>query len=131
MEKQKIVINGNHFSDIEGFYDEAYRVLTSGLDWQPAHNLDALNDILYGGFGTFSLGEPIVLEWINYPKSRKDLGREPSIRYYESRAAGLSGKRADYFQGLADQLKTGGGETLIGMISGMIGERQNIRFIAR
>ncbi len=36
---------------MEGFYDEIDRVLTKDLDWKTGHNLNALNDLLRGGFG--------------------------------------------------------------------------------
>ncbi len=132
MEKKKVItINGNNFSEIEGFYDEAYSVLTSGLTWEVAHNLDALNDILYGGFGAFNADEEIILIWNNFEKSRKDLGREPSIAYYERRAADLTGSRAAYFQNLADELKAGRGETLIDTITSIIQDKERIEFIIR
>lgn len=131
MEKKTITINGNAFSEIEGFYREAYQLLTRGLDWVPAHNLDALNDILYGGFGAFGGSERIILEWTNFGKSLVDLGQGPSIRYYEKRAAELSGKRAEYFRGLARELKAGRGETLIQSIVGIIREKPRIEFVTR
>ena len=39
-------IDGRRFSTLEGFYDEASRLVTPGADW--GHNLDALNDNLRG-----------------------------------------------------------------------------------
>jgi hypothetical protein len=51
MDETVIYINGNNFSGMEGFYDEIDRVLTKDLDWKTGHNLNALNDLLRGGFG--------------------------------------------------------------------------------
>jgi len=47
---------------------------TSGLDWNTGHNLDALNDLLSGGFGVFDYHEKIKLKWINYSQSKLKLG---------------------------------------------------------
>ena len=42
MPKRTIIINGNNFSNLEGFYTEIDNILTQGLDWKTGHNLDAL-----------------------------------------------------------------------------------------
>lgn len=68
------IIDGNHFSDPEGFYLEAERVMTSGLNFRTGHNLNAFRDILYGGLGAHEPGEPFVIQWLHYEKSRRDLG---------------------------------------------------------
>jgi len=37
-------------------------------------NLDAFNDVLWGGFGVFNYDESIKLVWEHSAKSKKDLG---------------------------------------------------------
>ena len=69
-----IILDGNAFSDMEGFYCEIDRLLTKDLTWKTGHNLNAFNDILRGGFGVHEYGEPLLIKWLNYKKSRKDLG---------------------------------------------------------
>lgn len=66
-------IDGNNFSDLEGFYDEIDKILTKDLEWKTGHNLDAYNDLLRGGFEVHD-EEPIVLKWLNYEKSKRELG---------------------------------------------------------
>lgn len=68
------MIDGNHFIDLEGFYTEIDKILTKNLDWKTGHNLNAYNDLLRGGFGAHEYGEPIVLKWLNYEKSKRELG---------------------------------------------------------
>lgn len=70
------ILDGNNFSDMEGFYDEIDRLLTKDLKWQTGHNLNAFNDLLRGGFGVHEYEEPITIRWVNYAKSKKDLGDE-------------------------------------------------------
>lgn len=68
-----IELDGNNFSDIESFYDEVQKKLyANDEDW--GRNLDAFNDILFGGFGVFGAGENIKLVWKNSEKSKRDLG---------------------------------------------------------
>jgi RNAse (barnase) inhibitor barstar len=63
-------IDGANFSTLEGFYDEFSRVVIPGVSW--GHNLDAFDDVLYGGFGTPDDG--FVLRWKNHDLSRQRLG---------------------------------------------------------
>ena len=71
---KQIVIDGNNFSDIEGFYCEMDKLLTRDLTWKTGHNLNAFNDLLRGGFGFHEYGEKLSITWINAGKSRADLG---------------------------------------------------------
>lgn len=77
------ILDGNKFNDIEGFYDEIDRLLTKDLTWKTGHNLDALNDILRGGFNVHEYNEPITIRWINYNKSKKDLGNDVILKILE------------------------------------------------
>lgn len=69
-------IDGEHFSDMEGFYREMEELLVRAEDFEPGHNLNAFNDLLRGGFGMHEYGEPILIRWENYGKSKEDLGEE-------------------------------------------------------
>lgn len=44
------VIDGARFDGLDGFWDEVARVLIPNAKW--GRNLDALADVLAGGFGT-------------------------------------------------------------------------------
>lgn len=69
--KKEYVIDGKNFSDRNGFYEEvSQKVLTA--EW--GKNLDAFNDVLYGGFGTPKEG--FILIWENSEKSKKDLDKD-------------------------------------------------------
>lgn len=73
------ILDGNNFSDMEGFYREIDKLLTKNLQWKTGHNLDAFNDLLRGGFGVHEYNEPITIRWINYAKSKKDLGDKMAL----------------------------------------------------
>jgi len=73
MTRKTIIINGDAFSTLEGFYSEIDKVLTKDLNWDTGHNLDAFNDLLRGGFGVYEYEEPIKLIWQNSDKSKVDL----------------------------------------------------------
>lgn len=71
--RRTIRIDGNNFDDMLTFYDEIERVMTKDLTFSIGRNLDALNDVLRGGFGVHE-DEPILIQWINYQKSMSNLG---------------------------------------------------------
>ena len=73
-----LVIDGACFSDVDGFTREFTRLLGDHI-WRG--NLDALNDILRGGFGTPDNGW--VLRWLNSDLSRAALGYEATARRLE------------------------------------------------
>lgn len=71
--KTTIVINGDNFSTLEGFYSEVDKVLTRGIGWKTGHNFAAFNDLLRGGFGVHAYEEAIKLIWQHSDKSKIDL----------------------------------------------------------
>ena len=80
-----LVLDGSAFDDLDGFHDEVERKLTKGLDWRPAHNLDAFNDLLYGGFGVHEPHEPVQLIWRDSARSRDVLGWPATEAYWSSK----------------------------------------------
>ena len=60
--KKKFILNGSKMTSMDEFYDEIQKQLCPGFK-KMGRNLNAFNDILRGGFGTFELGESIILEF--------------------------------------------------------------------
>ena len=76
--KPVLIIDGSQFTDFEGFAREFTRLLNN-YPWRG--NLDAFNDILWGGFGT---PEGVwVLRWIHSEASRAVLGHDATARRLE------------------------------------------------
>lgn len=80
---KEFILDGNKFCDLEGFYTEIDKLLTKDLDWKTGHNLAAFNDLLRGGFGAHEYGEEIIVKWVNYEKSKKNLGNETILTLLE------------------------------------------------
>ena len=76
MAQKTIVIDDDHFCDLETFFIEMDRVLTKNMNWKTGHNMNAFNDLLWGGFGVYEYDEPIKMIWINFNKSEALLGKE-------------------------------------------------------
>ena len=77
------ILDGNQFGDLDGFFCEIDKLLTKDLKWKTGYNLNAYNDLLCGGFGVHEYGEPITIRWMNYKKSKRDLGDELFYRIVE------------------------------------------------
>jgi hypothetical protein len=75
-ERRTYELDGSRFSTLEGFFDEVSTVLIPGAGW--GHNLDAFDDVLYGGFGTPEDGFRLI--WRNAESSRRALGHAETVR---------------------------------------------------
>lgn len=76
MIKKQIFIEGKNIRNLESFFVETDRVLTKDLDWETGHNLNAFNDLLYGGFGVHEYEESIELIWKDFNESRSCLTQD-------------------------------------------------------
>ena len=71
--KKIIVLEGNKMNTLSKFYDEVESKLTKNLPFRMGHNLDALFDILEGGYGVHGYHEPIMVVFNNYQKCQEYL----------------------------------------------------------
>ena len=78
MGKKKFTLDANNFSNIGEFYTEIQKTLTDD-SFNIGRNLDALVDVLRGGFVKYELGEEITIVWKNFEKSKKDFNSTPNI----------------------------------------------------
>lgn len=75
----ELVLDGSRITSLETFYDEVSRVLVPGAEW--GRNLDALDDILWGCFGTPEW--PYIIRWCGSGLSAQHLGYAETVRYLE------------------------------------------------
>ena len=107
MGKRVYEIDGKAFDNLEGFCVEFSRNL---LDAPWGGNLDALNDILRGGFGTPDGG--FVLRWLHSDRSRSVLGYPETVRWLEERVHHCHPSNVDYFRDRLESARRGEGPTL-------------------
>jgi len=98
-------------------------------DWKIAQSLDALNDLLYGGFGKIEGGEEIRLVWKCFEKNRKDLGLELTKAYYLDKLKRPTVFDVNFVKGKLSELEQGVGQTYFEIILEIISEHRNIRLI--
>jgi len=126
MTKKSITINADNFSDLPAFYEEIDKLFMKGIDWKLGHSLDALNDILYGGFGVYDPGELVLVLWQNVSKSKKDLGVEETRKNYQMKIEKGYPYNVRLFQEKLLELENDNGPTLFDIIIEIFGDHKNI-----
>lgn len=67
-------LEGSRIRDIPSLYAELDRVLMVGVDWRLGASLDALDDLLHGGFGTLHGHDRARILWADHRVAREALG---------------------------------------------------------
>lgn len=115
--KKMTVINGGHFSDLEGFYEEISQLFMKDEDWKVG-TLDGFDDILYGVESDIT--------WKDSQKSKKDLGFELTKEFYENKIRIGKPFNVELIQQKLDELIDGKGQTLFEILIEIIRSHQNI-----
>ncbi len=114
------VINGSHFSNMEGFYEEVSQLFMKDEDWKVG-TLDGFNDILYG--------VTTDITWGNSQKSKEDLGFDATKEFYENKIRQGKPFNVELIQQKLDELIDGKGQTLFDILIEIIEEHKNITLI--
>ncbi|WP_404986532.1 ribonuclease inhibitor [Chryseobacterium sp. M5] len=118
--KKMTVINGGHFSDLEGFYEEISQLFMKNEDWKVG-TLDGFDDILYG--------VETDITWKDSQKSKEDLGFDLTKEFYENKIRQGKPFNVQLIQQKLDELIAGKGQTLFGILIGIIESHKNITLI--
>lgn len=128
--RQTLTIDGRRISDIPTLYDELNRVFMVGGDWRLGPSLDALDDMLYGGYGVLNGREPITLVWLDLEKNRADLGVDATREYYLAKLRQPERFDSELFTRKLAALEAGEGQTYMDIVLEIISEHENIELIA-
>ncbi|MGB0926647.1 MAG: barstar family protein [Pikeienuella sp.] len=109
------VLDGTRFRDLEEFYVEFGAIFpgTGG-----GGNLDALNDILRGGFGTPSDGFRIL--WKNSDLSRERLGYQETVRQLTKRLSRCNAANRCVIEAQIEQARREVGHTVFDWLVAII-----------
>ena len=114
--RREFVFDGEKFSTIDEFYTEMERLLTKDLSWRTGRNPDAFNNLLRGGFGRHEYGEPIHIKWVNFSKSRANLGYRATVKYLENIVNSCHPLNVDLNLERLEEAKNGRGPTILDKI---------------
>ena len=116
--RKSAVINGSHFSDLSGFYNEVSNVFMKDEDWKVG-TLDGFDDILYGFQGEFI--------WKDSEKSKEDLGFEATKVFYENKIKQGKPFNIEFIQQKLYDLIDVNGQTLFEILIEILESHKNIK----
>lgn len=125
-----LTLDGARIHDIPSFYDEINRVFMQDVDWTLGPSLDALDDLLYGGYGAFDGDAPVTLVWTHVAASREALGVDATRQYLLAKLAQPERFNAAHFQRELDALDAGTGQTYFDIVLAVIAAHPNITLVA-
>lgn len=121
----RFIIEGSRITDIPALYAELNRVFMDNEDWTLGASLDALDDLLYGGYGRLLGVERATVEWRDMDISRAHLGLETTRAWLQQKRAqpGFSAERiGEQLQALED----GTGQTYFDIVLEIFAAHPNI-----
>ena len=118
--EQILTIDGARINDIAGFYAEINRVFMSQGDWQLGISLDALDDMLYGGYGAAQGNAPVRLRWLNAEHSRSRLDIAATRAHYLEKLSRPDTFSYQHWLGKFHALEVGQGPTYFEQICQVI-----------
>jgi RNAse (barnase) inhibitor barstar len=124
-----LTITGRNISDIPTFYAEINRVFMAKEDWQLGESLDALNDLLYGGYGAIEGRERVRIVWQDVAASRAALGVETTRAFLARKLQQPAGFDVDAIGRQLDALDRGTGQTYFEIIVEIISDHRNIELV--
>jgi len=127
--KKEIIIDGNRILDKKSLYEEINRVFMQNEDWKLGESLDALNDLLYGGFGVIKESEEVQLIWKNFEENQKIFGFDFTLKFYQENLQYPQTFNIKFIQKSIQELKEGKGMTYFEMILDIISEHPNVELI--
>lgn len=68
------LLDGRKIHTMQQFYEQVQEQMTKGCTFQIGDNLNAFNDVLWGGFCVHEYEEPLHIVWIFSEESREHLG---------------------------------------------------------
>ncbi|MCX8523213.1 ribonuclease inhibitor [Chryseobacterium formosus] len=114
------VINGSHFYNLDGFYEEISQLFMKNKDWKVG-TLDGFDDILYG--------VETDITWKNSQKSKEDLGFKATKEFYENKIKQGKSFNINLAKEKLGDLIAGNGQTLYEILIEIIESHKNITLI--
>jgi len=121
-----LTLDGSRIHDLASFYDEVNRVFMADVDWQLGHSLDALDDMLYGGYGALDGDAPVTLVWTDFAHSRDALGIDATRAWLQDKLDTPGRYDKARMRRDLDALEAGSGPTFVDLVLEIIASHPNI-----
>ncbi|MFD6177636.1 MULTISPECIES: DUF2087 domain-containing protein [unclassified Isoptericola] len=123
-------LDGRRIESVATFYDELDRVFMAGEDRRLRPGLDALDDLLRGGFGAAHGADRVTVVWHAFDRSRDALGFAATREHY---LAMLADPRFDaaLFRGRLADLEAGRGPTYAELVLEVFADHPGVELLLR
>ncbi|MGO3127973.1 MAG: barstar family protein [Luteimonas sp.] len=121
-----LILDGTRIHDIASFYDEINRLFMADVDWQLGHSLDALDDMLYGGFGAIDGDAQVTLVWTAFAQSRDALGIDATRAWLQDKLDAPGRYDKARIRRDLDALEAGSGPTFFDLVLEIVAAHPNI-----
>lgn len=128
------VLEGGRIDGIPSLYDELNRVFMPNEEWTLGPSLDALDDLLYGGFGELrgaSGGAPATVIVRDHEHARDALGVAATRAYYLAKLAQPEMFNVKHLEAKLAELDAGDGPTYFDIVCEIFAEHANVRLVLR
>ncbi|TDB34573.1 ribonuclease inhibitor [Stenotrophomonas sp. TEPEL] len=122
-------IEGTAIADIPSFHAEINRVFMAGEDWRLGPSLDALDDLLYGGYGALAGHETATLVWRDIDRSREALGVDATRAWLEDKLRQPGTFNAGTIGRQLDALQRGEGQTYFDIVMEIFASHPTITLV--
>jgi len=126
-----LVLAGSAINDIPSFYSEINRVFMAGEDWQLGHSLDALDDMLYGGYGVLAGHESATVIWQDIEQTRSALGEETTRTWLKAKLDSEGTFNVCTIAAQLEALDTGEGQTYFQIVMEIFAAHPRIQLEGR
>ncbi len=122
-----LLLEGSAIDDIASFYAEINRVFMAGEDWQLGASLDALDDLLYGGYGALAGHAAVSVHWRDIAHSRMALGVAATRAWLHDKRARPGTFNLQIIDAQLDALARGVGQTYFDIVMDIFAAHPNVR----
>lgn len=122
-------IEGDAIQDIDSLYAELNRVFMACEDWQLGPSLDALDDLLHGGYGALAGHDQATLVWRDIAHSRAALGVDATRRWLQAKLDGPGHFNAQAISHQLEALQRGDGQTYFEIVMEIFASHRQITLI--
>jgi hypothetical protein len=124
-----LVLRGNAVNGIPSFYAEVNRVFMAGEDWMLGHSLDALDDMLYGGYGALAGHPEATLIWRDIEHTRGALGVDATRAWLQDKLDGTGTFNTHAITGQLQALEAGEGQTYFQIVMDIFAAHPQITLV--
>ncbi|MGV0996699.1 barstar family protein [Empedobacter falsenii] len=129
--KKEIQIDGSKIQDLTSLYKEFDDKLMPNEDWELGESLDALDDLLYGGFGEINGNEAVRFVWTDFERMRELFGYNFTLNFYQNKLQYPEVFNIDLIQNSIDELQNGNGKTYFEIILEIVESHSNIELVTK